>query len=87
MRMERIAQAHAGKRLISQNGLVGRLTPYIEINNRNEYHIPASSIITIVETPRRYQGCGRSVKFTVGDNLVHHYAWWKRFKECTHLER
>lgn len=79
-------QAQANLQLTSQEGLIARLTPYIEIGITNEYEIPRGSTITIIETPRNYEGCGRCVKFRVGNNLVNYYTFWSDFKSHTYLE-
>jgi hypothetical protein len=78
-------QAVAGLQLVSEEGMVARLTPTYYIGENVEREIPTGSRITIVESPRSYQGSGRCVCFRVGDNLLNYYMFWANFKKFTTL--
>lgn len=80
-----VAQAIEGLQLVSVEGMVARPTPSYYIGETIERVVPAGSTITIVETPRSYQGSGRCIRFRVGEDLLDYYMFWCDFKQFTRL--
>lgn len=76
-----VAEALPNTEAISKEGLIGRTTPFILIDETIQYEFKKDLKVTIVEKPRSYQRCGRCVKFRVGNNPLELYAFWTNFKK------
>jgi hypothetical protein len=79
-----VKEAIANKKVISKQGLTGRLTPYITIGENHAltrfFEFNEGLNITIVEPPKNYKGCGRCVKFLVENSPIEYYEFWSEFK-------
>ena len=81
MRKITAKEAKAGMELVSVEGLVGRVSPMIDIGKTFNFCIKPGVNITLLNKPKSYEGSGRCACFKVGAHVF--YAWWSDFKKHT----